>query len=109
MRRQAFLSASLLWMALAAAACRGSAAPEAVQLDKEGAAVLPEEDGTKRITPQQVAYLQEQGIPFLFVDSRMRDAHAAGRPAGSVSVPLEMTQLAASRLPSDRLIVTFCT
>ncbi len=98
----------LLCLAAAVTAC-GSDPPQPVELDPNGVAVLPEEEGTKRITPQQVVYLQEQGIPFLFVDSRDRSVHQAGRPAGSVNVPLAMTELAAARLPSDRLIVTFCT
>ena len=71
--------------------------------------MLREEEGTKRITPEEVAWLQQKGVPLLLLDSRERESHAEGRPAGSVSVPLEMTELAASRLPGDRLIVTLCT
>ena len=102
-------AALLLVAILVLPACGGPAAPQPVELDGEGAAILPEEDGTKRITPQQVAFLREERIPVLLVDSRPREAHVAGHPAGSVSVPLSVTELAASRLPSDRLIVTLCT
>ena len=102
-------AALLLATVLALPACGGPAAPQPVKLDAAGTAILPEEDGTKRITPQQVAFLREQRVPVLLVDSRPRDAHAAGHPAGSVSIPLGVTELAAARLPSDRLIVTFCT
>jgi hypothetical protein len=101
-------SAALLLSSLLTVACGGDP-PEPVKLDESGTAVLPEEDGTKRITPQQVAFLRERGIPFLFLDTRSREDHRQGRPAGSVNVPLQMTDLAASRLPGDRLIVTFCT
>ena len=97
------------WLLIAALACGGSADPVPVRFDEAGQAVLPQEEGTKRITPGQVAWLREQGVAFLFVDSRSREAHREGRPAGSVSLPLEMTELAATRLPADRLIVTFCT
>jgi len=107
--RAPIVPAVLLAAVLAILSCGGSAPPEAVEFDEQKVAVLPEENGTKRITPQQVAYLREKGIPLLFVDSRSREVHAQGRPAGSVSIPLEMTELAASKLPDDRLIVTFCT
>ncbi|MBA2566131.1 MAG: hypothetical protein H0V09_12045 [Gemmatimonadetes bacterium] len=103
------LRAAILLLSLLPGGCAGRAAPQPVELDENGVAILPEEDGTKRITPQQVAFLSEKGIPFLFVDSRGREAHAQERPAGSVSIPLSMTEMATSRLPDDRLIVTFCT
>jgi hypothetical protein len=101
-------SCTFLAICVAGLAC-GGAGPEPVKLDAQGVPILPEEDGTKRITPEQVAWMREQKIPFLFVDSRSREDHRAGRPAGSVNVPLQMTEIAASRLPGDRLIVTFCT
>lgn len=103
------LPRALLLGAVVLVACGRSAPPEPVKFDPNGVAILPEEDRTKRITPQQVAYLRQEGVPFLFVDSRSRDAHLSGRPAGSVSIPLAMTELAVPKLPSDRLIVTFCT
>ena len=87
----------------------GANEPEPVEIGQDGVAVLPEEGGTKRITPEQVAWLREQGVEFLFVDSRSRGDWVAGRPAGSVNVPLDLTELAATRLPGDRLIITFCT
>ena len=87
----------------------GANEPEPVEIGPDGVAVLPEEGGTKRITPEQVAWLREQGVEFLFVDSRSRGDWVAGRPAGSVNVPLDLTELAATRLPGDRLIITFCT
>ena len=99
----------LLVCVLLALACGGGTEPQAVKMDDKGMPILPEEDGTKRITPEQVAWLRQQDVPFLFIDSRSRDAHAKGRPAGSVSLPLAMTEMAASKLPGDRLIVTFCT
>jgi hypothetical protein len=95
--------------ALLLAACAGADAAKPVKLDESGVPVLPEEGGTKRITPQQVAYLREKGIPFLLIDSRARDVHVSERPAGSVNVPLEMTEIAAPRLPGDRLLITLCT
>ena len=109
MRRKSAARLLVLWAAVLLAACGRPAPPEPVRFDEQGNALLPEEEDTKRITPQQVAYLRENKIPFLFVDSRSREAHAEGRPAGSVSIPLAMTDLAAARLPGDRLIVTFCT
>ncbi|MFN2431755.1 MAG: rhodanese-like domain-containing protein [Gemmatimonadota bacterium] len=101
--------AALLTLLAVTSGCGREAEPQPVEFDAEGVAVLPEEEGTRRITPEQVAWLQREDVPFLFVDSRGREAFAAGRPAGSVSVPLDMTDLAASRMPGDRLIVTFCT
>ena len=95
--------------ALAVLVACGAKEPQPVEIGPDGVAVLPEENGTKRITPEQVAWLREQGTDFLFVDSRSRADHVAGRPAGSVNVPLDLTELAATRLPGDRLIVTFCT
>ena len=96
-------------LALAALLGCGANEPQPVEFGPDGAAVLPEENGTKRITPEQVAWLQQQGVDLLFVDSRSRADWVAGRPAGSVNVPLDLTELAATRLPGDRLIVTFCT
>lgn len=90
-------------------ACGGAAPAEPVQLDAQGVPVLPDEGGTKRITPQQVAYLTEKAVPYLLLDSRSRADYEAGRPAGAVSLPLDMTELAAARLPSDRLLITLCT
>jgi hypothetical protein len=87
----------------------GANEPQPVEFGPDGTAVLPEEGGTKRITPEQVAWLRQEGVEFLFVDSRSRGDWIAGRPAGSVNVPLDLTELAATRLPGDRLIVTFCT
>lgn len=108
MRTSSLVALLLLGAAVTWIGC-GAANPEVVELDAAGVPVLPEEDGTKRITPEQVAWLRQEGVPLLLVDSRTRDAHAEGRPQGSVNVPLDMTELAASKMPSDRLIVTLCT
>ena len=109
MLRGTVLRVLLLWAVLAFSGCEGGAPPEAVKLDEKGAAVLPEERGTKRITPQQVEFLRQKDIPVVLVDSRPRAMHAAERPAGSVSIPLDRTELVAPKLPRDQLIVTLCT
>ena len=108
MRRRSVKSAALLWMVGALLGCGGDA-PELVKLDERGAPILPEERGTKRITPQQIEYLRQKDFPVVLVDSRPRDMHAVERPAGAINIPLEETPSAAAELPKDKLIVTLCT
>lgn len=108
MRRSSVLSAAFLWTVGALLGC-GGGAPELVKLDEGGAAILPLERGTKRITPQQVEYLRQNDLPVVLVDSRPRVMHDIAHPAGAISIPLDETRFAAPKLPKDQLIVTLCT
>lgn len=101
--------AFLLAIGLTAPGCAREASPDAVELDDRGIAVLPEERGTKRITPQQIEYLRRKQIPVVLVDSRPRAVHDVEHPTGSVSIPVDVTASVGSALPRDALIVTLCT
>jgi hypothetical protein len=108
MERGRILWALLLATGLTLPACARETPPDAVKL-KEVVAVLPEERGTKRITPQQIEELRKKQIPVVLVDSRPRVVHDVEHPAGAVSIPVEMTARVGPTLPRDRLIVTLCT
>ncbi len=87
----------------------GEREPELVKLDERGTAILPQERGTKRITPEQVEYLRQKDLPVVLVDSRPRVMHDVEHPAGAISIPLEETHVVAPKLPKEQLIVTLCT
>ncbi|MBA2565747.1 MAG: hypothetical protein H0V09_10040 [Gemmatimonadetes bacterium] len=108
MERGRILRALFLGMGLLAA-CTRESSPDAIKLDDEVIAALPDERGTKRITPEQIEYLRKKQIPIVLVDSRPRAAHDLEHPAGAISIPLEMTERVGPTLPRDRLIVTLCT
>jgi hypothetical protein len=108
MERGRIFSLLLLAVGLTLPACARETSPDAVKLDQE-VAVLPEERGTKRITPQQIEELQKKQIPIVLVDSRPRAVHDVEHPAGAVSIPVDVTARVGPTLPRDRLIVTLCT
>ena len=109
MERGRILLALLLALGLTLPACARETSPDAVELVEQEIAVLPEERGTKRITPQQIEDLRKKQIPIVLVDSRPRAMHDVEHPTGAVSIPLEMTERVGPTLPRDRLIVTLCT
>ncbi len=109
MERGGILWALLLAAGLTLPACARETSPHAVKLDKKGIAVLPEERGTKRITPQQVEWLRKKRIPVVLVDSRTRTLHDVEHPPGSISIPLDVTASVGPTLPRKGLIVTLCT
>ena len=103
------VGALLLAIGLTSSGCGRETSPDAVELDDQVIAQLPEERGTKRITPQQVEDLRKKQIPVVLVDSRPRAVHDVEHPIGAVSIPVEMTASVGSALPRDALIVTLCT
>ena len=109
MERGRKVGALLLAIGLTSPGCARGTSPDAVELDDRGIAVLPEERGTKRITPQQIEYLRKQQIPVVLVDSRPRAVHDVEHPTGAVSIPVDVTASVGSALPRDALIVTLCT
>ena len=103
------LWALLFAIGLTLPACARETSPDAVKLDDQGIAVLPKERGTKRITPQQIEYLRKKQIPFVLVDARPQAVHDVEHPAGSISIPLDVTARVGPTLPRNGLIVTLCT
>lgn len=109
MERGRKVGALLLAIGLTSPGCARGTSPDAVELDDRGIAVLPQERGTKRITPQQIEFLRKKNIPVVLVDSRPRAVHDVEHPTGAVSIPLEATARVGPSLPRDGLIVTLCT
>lgn len=63
----------------------------------------------ERITVEEVKKLLDSGASLLFVDTRARTQFNQGHIAGAMSLPEDETGSRYQELPTDRLIITYCT
>jgi adenylyltransferase/sulfurtransferase len=85
--------------------CDPAAAPVAPAIDPAAGAQTGTED---QMTPEELQQWRTEGRPYLLLDVRQPDEHAAARIEGGLLVPLMQLQSHVSKLPKDQPIVVYC-
>ena len=101
-------SVGVLLLATVFAACNAIDTKTSSQAQKPTPAGSPHADGVRRVTIDELEALQKEGKAFI-VDVRSQDAYDAGHIPGAKLIPLEVITSRTKELPSDKLIVTYCS
>lgn|SRR5688572_23779167 len=78
------------------------------QAQKSTPTPTPYPDGARRVTIDELEALVKEGKAFV-VDVRSQDAYDLGHIPGAKLIPLDVIASRTEELPSDKLIVTYCS
>ena len=78
------------------------------QAQKSTPTPTPYPDGARRVTIDELEALVKDGKAFV-VDVRSQDAYDLGHIPGAKLIPLDVVASRSKELPSDKLIVTYCS
>ena len=79
-----------------------------VAADQKKAPPTAPDDGVRRVTPQELQDLLAKGQAVV-VDVRNQAAFDQGHIKGAKLIPFNEIQTRSSELPTDKLIVTYCS
>jgi rhodanese-related sulfurtransferase len=65
----------------------------------------------ERITPSEADRMLVSGAPVVFIDARSAESweKATAQIPGSLRVPPDEAEAHLSRVPRDRMVITYCT
>ncbi len=101
-------SVGVLLLATLFAACNALDSKTSSQAQKSTPTSTPYPDGARRVTIDELEALIKEGKAFV-VDVRSQDAYDIGHIPGAKLIPLEVIASRTKELPSDKLIVTYCS
>ena len=101
-------SVGVLLLATLFAACNALDGKTSSQAQKPKPTATPYPDGVRRITIDQFEALLKEGKAFV-VDVRSEDAYNVGHIPGAKLIPANDVASRIKELPSDKLIVTYCS
>ncbi len=101
-------SIGILLLATLLTACNAIDSKTGSQAQKTIPASTPYPDGARRITIDELEVLLKQGKVFV-VDVRTQDAYDMGHIPGAKLIPADVISDHTRELPSDTLIVTYCS
>ena len=101
-------SIGVLLLATLFAACNAVDSKSGSQAQKSTPTPTPYPDGARRVTIDELEALLKEGKVFV-VDVRSQDAYDMGHIPGSKLIPLDAIASRTKELPSDKLIVTYCS
>ena len=89
-------------------ACNALDSKTSSQAQKSTPTPTPHPDGARRITIAEFEALLKEGKAFV-VDVRSQDAYDVGHIPGAKLIPANDVASRIKELPSDKLIVTYCS
>lgn len=101
-------SIGVLLLATLFAACNALDSKTISQAQKSTPTPTPYADGARRITIDELEALLKEGKAFL-VDVRSQDAYDLGHIPGAKLIPSADVASRTKELPTDKLIVTYCS
>jgi 3-mercaptopyruvate sulfurtransferase SseA len=101
-------SIGVLLLATLFAACNALDSKTSSQAQKSTPTPSPYADGARRVTIDELEALLKEGKAFV-VDVRSQDAYDIGHIPGAKLIPSDVIASRTKELPSDKLIVTYCS
>ena len=101
-------SIGVLLLATLLAACNAIDKKTGSQAQKPTLTSTPYPDGARRVTIDEFEALLKEGKVFV-VDVRSQDAYDMGHIPGAKLIPSDVIATRIKELPSDKLIVTYCS
>ena len=103
------LKVLLIFLALMVAGCNAIDTKVRSQAHNANATSSPQvNDGIKRITPDELAKLMEEG-KVVVLDVRNQQMYDAGHIRGARLIPFNEVDKHLDELPKDKQIVTYCS
>ena len=101
-------SIGVLLLATLFAACNALDRKTSSQAQKSTPAGTPYPDGARRVTIDELEALLKEGKVFV-VDVRTQDSYDLGHIPGAKLIPSDAIANRTKELPTDKLIVTYCS
>ncbi len=101
-------STAIIVLALVLTGCNAIDRKVNSQAQNANATATPASDGARRVTIQELEQLMKDGKVFI-VDVRGQDAYDVGHIPGAHMIPAADIANHLKELPSDKLIVTYCS
>ncbi|MCA1578294.1 MAG: rhodanese-like domain-containing protein [Acidobacteria bacterium] len=89
-------------------ACNALDSKTSSQAQKSTPTPTPHPEGARRINIDELEALLKEGKAFV-VDVRSQDAYDVGHIPGAKLIPVDVIGSRTKELPSDKLIVTYCS